>query len=301
MRVLLKTPLHLDLTGKVTVDYSITIVKGGYGDVHKGDCPALGCNVAVKRLRIEAGRDTDKRNFARELNVWHRLSHPNVLPLLGYILEENRLSLVSAWMEKGSLRIVMGTLTVPEIFSMSVGIARGLYYLHSNGVIHADLKTDNVLVSPTGVPLLADFGISKLDPTSSSSPAFLSSGSGRGSYRWLAYEFVKFCDDEDEDANSTERPRHDEKTDVWAYGMTMLELVTGELPFAHIQYDLKVLVAIAMQKLPREPSYRGSPSCMTLGRYMWSVCKRCWIINPAGRPSMGVLLSEMEDYNKRLS
>ncbi len=92
--------------------------------------------------------------------MWRRLCHPNVLPLLGYTLEGTRLSLISEWMEKGSLRKVMTTLTVPGQFSMvplfvtlkddssetflsvlqAAGIAQGLCYLHSKGVIHADLK-----------------------------------------------------------------------------------------------------------------------------------------------------------------
>jgi len=290
-RVLQKVPHGLDLTGKViVVDGSTPNERGGHGDVFLGFYQVPGDRVAVKRLRVDVG-DSGRRNFARELNVWYRLKHPNVLPLLGYLLEENRLSFVSKWMEEGSLRLAIKNKTIRVSFCMTMGIARGLSYLHSMKVIHADLKTDNVLLSPTGVPLLTDFGISKVDPSSSSSPAFSSSGSDRGSLRWKAYEFF--------DYNQTSTSPN-EKTDVWAFGMTLLELITGELPFSNIKDDLKVASAISHQKLPPEPAFSasGSPSCIILKLYMWSICKKCWVMDPKDRPFMNAILQDMEDYHE---
>ncbi len=76
-----------------------------------------------------------------------------------------------------------------------------------------------MLVSPSGTPLLADFGISKLESSAASSPAGLSTETVRGSTRWLAYEFFEI---KDGDYDASGRSAHDEKTDVWAFGMTIL-------------------------------------------------------------------------------
>ncbi len=73
---------------------------------------------------------------------------------------------------------------------------------------------DNVLVSDMGIPLLTDFGISRLE---SSSTTGYNTESVRGSTRWLAYEFFEISDNDDDPP-----PGHNEKTDVWSYGMTLL-------------------------------------------------------------------------------
>ncbi|KLO07661.1 kinase-like protein [Schizopora paradoxa] len=294
--VLNKVSDHLDLTGKVILNDEPVAVRGGFSDVFKGYCPTMDKKVAVKRLRLHVGGNWDViKYFANAIRIWARLSHPNVMHLLGYTVEGGYRSLVSEWMENGSLRVHMVKLSTEELFSMAIGIAKGLCYLHSNKVIHSDLKADNVLVSPTGEPLLADFGISKLEASSSSSPAGLSTESVRGSTRWLAYEFFEIRDD---DNDAFGRSSHNEKTDVWAFGMTILELLSGDVPFAKIRNDLKVIFAIVNKTLPSEPALSdGEPASDALRGYMWTICSRCWTMEPAQRPTMGELLKEMEEYS----
>ncbi len=171
-------------------------------------------------------------------------------------------------MERGSLRFAMTMLTIRELFSVvfliftlynalsDILLVRGivcgyrtrfeLFTLQESNTRRPEdgesrslllslsptnPLQDNVLMSPMGVPLLADFGISKLDPSSSSSPAFLSSGSGRGSIRWLAYEIFD-CSFDDTNPTELERPLHNEKTDVWAFGMTLL--VSSRINILHL-------------------------------------------------------------------
>ncbi len=161
---------------------------------------------------------------------------------------------------------------------------------------------DNVLVSDTGTPLLTDFGISRLD---SASTTGFNTDSVKGSTRWMSYEFFI---DKDEDAP----PRHNEKTDVWSYGMTVLvsasfrcsrsvclssylqELITGGIPYSYIQYNFRVVLKIAKGELPSEPSFTGSSSDVALRSYMWSICNRCWIKDPKQRPSIAKVLEDME-------
>jgi len=280
---------HLDLSGNIIVDEYLVPSQGGYADVFKGYCSSLNRTVAVKRLRLHVGANWDvDKNFAKEIRIWSELVHPNVLPLLGYMIEGSYPSLVSEWMEKGSLRSRMMELSTTELYFMSLGIASGLAYLHSRNVIHADLKSDNVLVSSTGTPLLTDFGISKLQ---SSSTTGYNTETIRGSTRWLACEFFEISDNDDEPP-----PTHNEKTDVWSFGMTILELLSGDVPYASIKNDLRVMFAIVQGQLPAKPQIMGSSLDASIRSYMWEICCRCWIKDPIERPSIAELLEGMERY-----
>ena len=90
-------------------------------------------------------------------------------------------------------------------------IARGLKYIHSQGAIHSDVKSDNVLLSPDGRALLTDFGVSRMDTLS----AGYTTDSTRGSTRWQAYELFDIGED------GTKSPQHTVMTDIWAFGMTV--------------------------------------------------------------------------------
>jgi len=175
-------------------------------------------------------------------------------------------------------------------FFQSLGIANGLRYLHDNDVVHGDIKADNVLISPSGEPLLTDFGLSRTKE-SYISKGFYSTETSRGSTRWLAFEYF--------DHEELEVFRLNPKTDVWAFGMTLLELLTGELPYAHIRSDSRTITEIVMGKLPHEPIIEDGDSDADLKRYMWSVCLKCWAKDPKERPSMGDVLEEMSNYNLR--
>jgi len=286
----------LDLTGEVTSEKDV-VPFGLPPTVFEAYCSELSTQVSVKPLHVSAGGNCfNRENIIREIRVLCQQSHANVLSFIGYTLtsEGDRISLVTPWMVKGNLRGVMRTLKVQDMFLMCDGIARGLRYLHSNQVIHSDLRTDNVLLSPAGTPLLADVGISMLEASFSDREGPIADSVWK-SLRWSACEFFEFSDD---DVNSTRRLIHNEKTDVWAFGMTLYELLSGDVPFAKIRSDLKVISAIANKSLPREPAHTGSPSSVALRRYMWSMCCQCWATNPAHRPSMGMLLKKIEGYQR---
>jgi len=166
---------------------------GGAADVFVGYFVGTNAKVAVKRLRLNIlGDENIAKNIAKEIRIWSDLEHPNVLPLLGYRIEGDYPSLVSSWMEKGSLREYMLKIGRKETVVMILGIARGLEYIHStNNGIHSDVKSDNVLVSPEGTALLTDFGISRMDALS----AGYTTRSVGGSTRWQAFELLDIKND----------------------------------------------------------------------------------------------------------
>jgi len=165
-----------------------------------------------------------------------------------------------------------------------------LCYLHGIGIVHGDLRADNVLASPSGQPLLADFGQSRMNE-SPYSKGFYNTETHRGSTRWMAYEICHVDEDEIFCPNA--------KADVWAFGMTMLELLTSEVPYAHIRSEERVVAEIVNGKLPPKPIIKKSDPDAKLKHFMRSVCRKCWTKNPKKRPSMRDVLDEMLEYQRK--
>ncbi|KAG9092261.1 hypothetical protein FS749_015871 [Ceratobasidium sp. UAMH 11750] len=138
------------------------IANGGFGDIYRGQL-INGTRVAIKCTRIIAGPVADEGQehltcAARELHTWSKLDHRYILKLFGLAQYRGQIAMVSPWVERGSLcRYLEGH---PELNrpQLCMKIADGLAFLHSNHVIHGDLKGANVLVSDTEEPLIADFG-----------------------------------------------------------------------------------------------------------------------------------------------
>jgi len=234
--------------------------------------------VAVKRIRAFLLKDKKfAKRLAREIRIWASLEHENVLPLLGYFVEgEKKLpNLVSPWMVNGSLHEYMKMFARSSFKTckMLQGIASGLAYLHSRGVIHADLKSQNVLISSDGTPLLADFGLSL---TMSDSQA-MTTTSARGSLRWMAPELFR--------SDSGGKPSKQNKTsDVWAFGMLAYELLTWKIPYFDKRGDHLVMLAIMNGLLPDQVDSDETDN-PHIFRWIWDCCNACWRHDHMIRPT----------------
>jgi len=238
--------------------------------------------VAVKRLRFHIFRDRNVSKVVfKELKIWSSLRHPNVLSLLGFVIHDKYPALVSQWMINGTMRKYMETNPGIRVKPMAKGIAEGLRYLHEIGVIHSDLKTENILISNTGAPLLANFGISRLV---TSMTANTSTTSFKGSARWIAVELLI---SNLNDSLSTKPSQHTKATDVWAYGMVVYELLSGAEPFSDLRNDLQVAMAIVNGQKPRVPPSFNLDS--EDDNVLWRVCQSCWETSAADRPAMAVI------------
>ncbi|KAL5522392.1 hypothetical protein ACEPAG_8408 [Sanghuangporus baumii] len=290
---------HLDLSSLVLFKESNFIGGGGYGDVFKGRCnlPGRGkTRVAIKRLRFYLKEDI-KTLFEKEIYVWSKLDHPHVLPLLGYAFanEYRYPLLISEWMDRGSAWSYVRAHVQCDILRLIVGIARGLAYLHDQGVVHSDIKSDNVLVSSDGEALLCDFGCARI--TSASRSIVIPSSGIRGTSRYLACELLEY---------STRTVGHTKFSDVWAFGMTVFELFARQRPYADLS-DAQSMAAIIrheMSILPQQSEYRTSQN-LDRTRDIWDICLDCWKHEPDKRPDMYAIIVRLtskqlaQNYNQR--
>lgn len=192
-----------------------------------------------------------------ELAVMKKLNHPNVVKLKEIIAEErkDRVYLVLEYMRYGSLldRLAAdpaGRLPLADVYVYARDIVLGLEYLHAQGVIHRDLKPDNLLIDALGVVKIADFGVSQMFDGSDASLL--------GSMGTPAYFAPELCSQ----TGGSKARRSGKAVDIWALGVCLFQFLFGRLPFEPIKnanpfYTQKVLFeAIASQELafPAEPA-----------------------------------------------
>jgi serine/threonine protein kinase len=199
----------------MTNSFRIKIGAGGFGAVYKGELPD-GSEVAVKR--IEGVGMQGKREFCTEIAVIGNIHHINLVRLRGFCTQGQRRLLVYEYMNRGSLDRSLFRPTGPllewkERMDVAVGAARGLAYLHfgcDQRIIHCDVKPENILLADGGQVKIADFGLAKF-LTPEQSGLFTTM---RGTRGYLAPEWL---------SNTAITDR----TDVYSFGMVLLELVRG--------------------------------------------------------------------------
>ncbi|KAK9944390.1 hypothetical protein M0R45_009961 [Rubus argutus] len=196
--------------------------EGGFGKVYKGwleeKAPTKSGRttvIAVKKLNSESLQGFEE--WQSEVNFLGRLSHPNLVKLLGYCWEEKELLLVYEFMQKGSLENhLFGTVQpLPWAIRLKVaiGAARGLAFLHTSEkqVIYRDFKASNILLDGSYTAKISDFGLAKLGPSASQSHV---TTRVMGTYGYAAPEYVA-------------TGHLYVKSDVYGFGVVLVEILTG--------------------------------------------------------------------------
>uniref|UniRef100_A0A0D3EJD1 non-specific serine/threonine protein kinase n=1 Tax=Oryza barthii TaxID=65489 RepID=A0A0D3EJD1_9ORYZ len=203
---------------KITKCFKEKIGEGGFGTVFKGNLKD-GRMVAVKLLKGTKGNGEE---FLNEVTSIGRTSHVNIVNLLGFCLEGSKRALVYEYMANGSLgkyiysEILKSAIALESLQKIAIGVARGLEYLHrgcSTRIIHFDIKPNNILLDEDFCPKIADFGLAKLCLLKDS---VLSMAEARGTIGFIAPEVFS----RGFGVVST-------KSDVYSYGMMLLEMVEG--------------------------------------------------------------------------
>ncbi|KAK9271952.1 hypothetical protein L1049_002319 [Liquidambar formosana] len=200
--------------------------RGALSCVFRGRVGFLRTAVAIKRLDKEDKESA--KAFCRELMIASSLQNPNVVPLVGFCIDpEEGLFLVYKYVSGGSLerhlhekkRGVKGCSSLPWSvrYKVAIGIAEAIAYLHNGTercVVHRDIKPSNILLSSKKTPKLCDFGLATW--TSAPSVPFLCK-TVKGTFGYLAPEYFQ-------------HGKVSDKTDVYAFGVVLLELITGRKP-----------------------------------------------------------------------
>ncbi|KAG5723682.1 Dual specificity protein kinase pyk1, partial [Termitomyces sp. T112] len=249
---------------------------GSFADI--AEARIKGTPVCLKILRVYSSQDDGikkSKAFLREVLLWSRLNHPNILPYLGAQVSEGlRFVLISPWMSNGNLRSFLKVNPNHDRMKACFQISCGLQYLHGliPPVYHRDVKAVNILVKDDLQCCLADFGLSSI----AGSQRLESKSSGvQGSLYWQAPEVVL-----SESFESLEKTLDSATTDVYAYGCTVFEVYTGNPPF----HDLIEARLIRAHMGKRKPQFPAAIQHQMSTKFRALVCS-CWNSAPA-RPTM---------------
>ncbi len=195
---------------------------GGMATVYLAEDIRHRRQVAVKVLRPELAATLGPERFAQEIEIAARLQHPHILPVLDSGDAAGFLYYVMPFVEGESLRARLarqGELPVPEAIRLLGEIADALAYAHGHGVVHRDVKPDNVLLSGRHV-LVTDFGVAKAVTEATGQGALTTAGVAVGTPAYMAPE------------QATADPHVDHRADIYALGVLGYELLTGGTPFS---------------------------------------------------------------------
>ena len=226
---------------------------GGMGKVYRGVDTRLGREVALKVLAPELQATEAFKRFEREARLLAALNHPNVATLYSFEESEGERFLVMELVSGQSLsqRLRTGPLPLADAVRLAGQVAEALQAAHERDIVHRDLKPANIMVLPTGVAKLLDFGIAILRPAGGHAVAAdgeTEAGRITGTHQILgtpAYMSPEQIRGRDVDA----------RADIWAFGCVLFEMLAGHRLFA---YDTAADTMAAI--LERDPNFDGLPS-----------------------------------------
>ncbi len=227
------------------------LAQGGMSQVYLAHDERLGREVAVKVLAPELTGDTVRvERFRLEARRVTALQHPNIVPLLDYGEEGGRLFLVMP-VYVTALREVMeqrGAFPLLEMAAIVSQVASALDYAHQHGLIHRDVKPENILLDENGRALLTDFGIAKSAP---SAPERLMTSGPLSAMEagQMPIASVEYSSPEHLLGRAT-----DTRTDVYGLGVVAYELLTCHVPFALDRERMYTLLLRLLTERPRPPS-----------------------------------------------
>ncbi|RLN74226.1 hypothetical protein BBJ28_00000595 [Nothophytophthora sp. Chile5] len=275
--VLLGDVLPLWFIPPYQVELIVHVADGSFASVYVGEW--LGADVIVKQLPwAEMGMEF-RNQFLQELGLWFALNHPNLIRMYGACHEGRRPFFVCERAHLGTLASFAKGKRRSLIWRFLCQAAEGLAHLHELGIIHADLKGNNILVCENyGKPIakLADFGMSFYAGTASTDYE-----GALGAFRWKAPECLMGGPPSFE-------------SDMYSFGMCILEALSGEYPWGNSIPDEAVRFCVTHEKqLPPRPE--------TLGEDEWGLIKHMCCFEPSNRITDPELVEALNDINFRSS
>ena len=192
--------------------------EGGMGEVYRGVHAKLGRVAAIKVLNQTARREQGfVDRFFNEARIQESLHHPNIAAVYDFTEVQGQPCIIMEYVDGDTLcdRVrPYGPMPTAEALRIFASVVDAIAYVHSHGVIHRDIKSNNIKIGTQGQVKLLDFGIAK----GGASPALTQAGSVIGTIEYLSPEQIS-------------TGHADERSDIWALGVLLYEMLTGRVPF----------------------------------------------------------------------
>ncbi|KAL4557542.1 hypothetical protein LXL04_035723 [Taraxacum kok-saghyz] len=266
------------------------IGSGSFGVVYKASYQGQTVAAKVLDFKIKIPMGIMKEAFIEEVQVWKNLDHPNVTKMIGATVSmitpnsrhkikkpkpENNFCVISEYVNGGTLGSYLWKhrskkLPYKTVIGFAIDIAKGLSYLHSQKVIHCDVKPENMLMDEKKTIKIADFGVSEIEPLE----RFIISGE-KGTRGYMAPELVS-------------RQPHGRKCDVYSFGICLWEIYCCDVAYTFLLDNLTPNIYKEMR--PSIPMHCPRP----LAKLM----EQCWETDPTKRPEMKEVVRVLESIEK---
>jgi serine/threonine protein kinase len=273
------------MTGRTLAGYHLQelLGAGGMGEVYRARDAKLGRDVAIKILPRTVTSDPDRlARFEREARMLAALNHPNICAIYGLEEADSSTSsgegvrfLILELVDGTTLaeRIQESALPIVDVLAIARQIAEALEAAHDKGIVHRDLKPANIKITPDGIVKVLDFGLAKPAAAGGSSPDLaqpptLTIGDTREGVILGTAAYM-----------SPEQARGkpiDKRTDIWAFGCVVYEMLTGRVPFAG-----ETVSDTIGKILEREPDWSALPA--TTPTPIRRLLLRCFAKDPKQR------------------
>ena len=269
-------------------DVTSLLGEGGMGQVWQATDTQLNRQVALKILPDAFADDPDRlARFKREAQILASLNHPNIAAIHGIEESEGTRALVLELVEGPTLadRISQGPIPLDEALPIARQIAEALEAAHEAGVIHRDLKPANIKVREDGTVKVLDFGLAKaLDPSPDGDPSQSPTLTAAATQMGVILGTAAYMSPEQARGKTVDR-----RTDIWAFGCVLFEMLTGERVFQG--EDVSLTLAEVMKT---EPAWDALPSDSPV--FVRRVLRRCMEKDPRRRlRDIGDGLAEIEE------
>ncbi|XP_066446369.1 serine/threonine-protein kinase B-raf isoform X1 [Eleutherodactylus coqui] len=245
--------------GQITVGQRIG--SGSFGTVYKGKWHG---DVAVKMLNVTAPTPQQLQAFKNEVGVLRKTRHVNILLFMGYSTKP-QLAIVTQWCEGSSLyhhlHIIETKFEMIKLIDIARQTAQGMDYLHAKSIIHRDLKSNNIFLHEDLTVKIGDFGLATVKSRWSGSHQFEQLS---GSILWMAPEVIRMQD----------KNPYSFQSDVYAFGIVLYELMTGQLPYQNINNRDQIIFMVGRGYLSPDLSKVRSNCPKAMKRLMAECLKK---------------------------
>ncbi|CAE6489514.1 unnamed protein product, partial [Rhizoctonia solani] len=278
-----------DLTSQINLKEAteFPVFISGFANIYRAQMHT-GPQVAIKAYRKlrELSALTSGWRIICNAHKWSKCRHHYINEVLGFTMFHDDIGLVSYWSTYGAVPDYLQETPNADRLHLCTQICEGVSYLHQVGIVHGDIKGFNVLVMEDGNAKLIDFDDAVLEDHSSGFT--IKEGVPGISIRWAAPELLMDLegdsdDDQEDDLNNPVKKTR--ASDVYALGMTILEVTSGKLPWGN-STDSAIMRKICQGKIPDRPKEILEKG----GENLWKLLIECWCPDPEGRPNAGTVL-----------